>query len=83
MPLQLQYEFNHSQLEKLKAWEAEQDKIWVNEKQIVDPHDSAQPYYGAIGGALTYCFTPTGIGMIVSVKHATGNELDLTNYDEW
>jgi hypothetical protein len=41
-------------------------------------------YYGAIGGVLTYLFTPTGIGCAVTVRHeVTKKELDLTDYDSW
>ena len=36
-------------------------------------------YGGAIGGGVTYKFTPTSIGVIVSVKIA-GVEYDLTGY---
>lgn len=38
-------------------------------------------YVGSVGGAYTFCFTPTGIGTIVTVKCADGTELDLTDYD--
>lgn len=37
----------------------------------------------AIGGEFTYCFTPTGLGTIVKVKHYQGEELDLTDYESW
>ena len=40
-------------------------------------------YVGAIGGADTFCFTPTGLGTAVKVKCACGAEINLTNYDEW
>lgn len=36
-----------------------------------------EPYGGAIGGGLTYRFTPTSIGTCVSVKYY-GREFDLT-----
>jgi hypothetical protein len=43
-----------------------------------------QPYYGAIGGAYIYSFCPTGVGCTVKVRHSvTGEEVDLTSYDEW
>ena len=43
-----------------------------------------RPYYGAIGGGLTFSFTPTGIGTVVRVTEAiTGEVLDLTDYDMW
>lgn len=35
----------------------------------------------AIGGAFTYMFTPTGLGVIVKVKYYNGEEIDLTDYD--
>ncbi len=42
------------------------------------------PYYGAIAGAVQYIFTPTSIGVAVKVKYTpTGEEINLTDYDEW
>lgn len=42
------------------------------------------PNYGAVGGALTYHFTPTAIGTVFTVSHAVTKEaLDLTDYDSW
>lgn len=42
------------------------------------------PYYGAIGGEITYCFTPTSLGTILVVKHAgTGKEINLTDFNSW
>lgn len=38
-------------------------------------------YVGAVGGAYDFCFTPTGIGTIVTVKCADGTELDLTEWE--
>jgi hypothetical protein len=38
---------------------------------------------GAIGGMFTFSFTPTTIGTIVTVKHSSGAEIDLTDYDLW
>ncbi len=44
--------------------------------------NNIEPYYGAIGGGLTYMFTPTGLGTIKTVVEAhTGEKLDLTDYD--
>ena len=37
----------------------------------------------AIGGRLTYSFTPTGLGTITVVKCACGEKLDLTDSDHW
>jgi len=47
------------------------------------------PYTGAIGGGLTYSFSPTGLGVITVVTHPkmdnTGEnfELNLTDYSSW
>lgn len=41
-------------------------------------------YCGAIGGRLTYSFTPTSIGIAVSVRdNITQLEIDLTEYEDW
>jgi len=72
------FHLDEGQLKKISAWEAEQDAIFAK-KQGRD-----EPYYGAIGGSITYSFTPTSLGVVVTVKHgATEAELDVSNYDEW
>jgi len=53
------------------------------ECKYYDDGTSAQPPGGAIGGRLTYCFTPTTIGTGVEVQCACGVKKDLTNYDNW
>jgi hypothetical protein len=40
-------------------------------------------YVGAVGGAYTFCFTPTGIGEIIEVTASDGDKLDLTDFDTW
>lgn len=40
-------------------------------------------YVGAIGGGITYSFTPTGLGTITIARCACGAEIDVTNYDMW
>lgn len=39
-------------------------------------------YAGASGGATTYEFTPTSLGLVTKVRHF-GKELDLTTYQDW
>ena len=66
------YEFALSQteLEKLNKWLEERPK--------------KDAYTGAIGGRLTYMFTPNNLGMTVKVKdELTGDVVDLTDYSEW
>ena len=45
--------------------------------------EKGEVYVGAIGGAYTFCFTPTGLGDMVVVKCADGTQLDLTEYEYW
>lgn len=37
----------------------------------------------AIGGYITFSFTPTGLGIITKVTSFSGKELDLTDIDSW
>lgn len=42
-----------------------------------------RPPANAIGGAFTYCFTPTSLGVIANVIYYDGQEIDLTCYGDW
>jgi hypothetical protein len=57
------FELTEAQVQKFNQWRSTKPEIYV----------------GAIGGAYTFEFTPTGIGMVVTVKCADGTELDLTD----
>lgn len=51
-----------------------------------DSWEQGYPYGGAIGGGLSYHFTPTSIGLITKITYGSGehqHELDLTDYDSW
>lgn len=37
----------------------------------------------AIGGAYTWCFTPTSLGVATSIKCSCGDTLNISNYSEW
>ena len=50
---------------------------------IIENNVVYETHSGAVGGALTYSFTPMSIGLVVKVKCACGEEKDLTAYDEW
>lgn len=65
-------------------------------KEVLDwqtEHNKTCPYYddgtkavspeGAIGGRMTYSFTPTGIGVAVTVSCACGAKENITDYDCW
>ena len=38
---------------------------------------------GAIGGRITYEFTPTGLGIISRIKCSCKKSLDLTDFESW
>ena len=54
---------------------------WRKEKNKKNGEAYVGAIVGAIGGAYSFCFTPTGIGTMVVVKCADGTELDLTEYE--
>jgi len=65
------FDLTKEEQEKVKAFIQEQDKITGG-------------YYGAIGGGFTYHFTPTSLGVIVTIENCvTKTVLDLTDYDSW
>ena len=90
------FEIDSSDKEKIDDWLhgtvypaiiAEQKK---NIKEPTSFHEmcweDGYPYEGAIGGGLTFKFTPTSIGVISKALYITQTEkyeLDLTNYDLW
>lgn len=57
------------QYKKYDEWRKEKNK------------KKGEVYVGAVGGAYSFCFTPTGIGTLVKVTCADGTELDLTEYE--
>lgn len=70
-PVKWTFEVTEKQYKKYEKWRKAKTK------------KEGELYVGAIGGAYTFCFTATGIGEIVTVKAADGDELDLTDYNLW
>jgi len=78
---------------KINQWLRDTVYPSILERQKKDPQMAAMhfededgytyPYFGAIGGDVTYHFTPTSIGTVFKVIHSSGAELDLTDYDCW
>lgn len=61
----------------------EQRKTFADAHEVMKYNwDLGYPYGGAIGGGVTYCFTPTSLGTVFIVQ-AWGQELNLTDYDSW
>jgi hypothetical protein len=84
------FSLTKSQQEKLNTWLAVQYKNMVEEqRKTMNKKDfklltenGKYPYLGAVGGGLTYCFTPTSIGVITVVKFME-EQIDLTDYELW
>lgn len=68
------FEITSHEVLKLKALLAVHDESC----KFADPMKG-----GAIGGRLTYCFTNTSIGMITIIRCACGEEIPLTDFEEW
>lgn len=79
-PKSLAKEFNTKVLTEsytLTPQQEVQTLIWMEQNKY---HIKKPP---VSGGSFTYSFTPTYMGMITKVIHSSGNELDLTNYNDW
>ena len=61
------FELDEVQIKKYEKWKKKLPKI----------------DYGAVGGCITFCFTPTGIGTMVKVKSDDGGEINLTDFENW
>lgn len=88
----MNFTLTEQQRQDIAAWSVAQDKKAIEmQRASMTPQEFEQntaggkyPYGGAIGGTLTYCFTPTGLGVVASVRHGlTQEELDVTDYATW
>jgi hypothetical protein len=90
------FELNADQKKQLDEWMEEQYKkaIEIQKNEVPKSDDfygiyeesweMGYPYEGAVGGGITFCFTPTSIGDICVVKYAlTKAELDITDFGSW
>lgn len=88
----MQFQITDEQVRKISAWQQEVSaKVIEQQRKSMSPEDFSMltmdgkyPYYGASGGGLTFSFTPTSLGCVVKVTEAlTGEELDITDYEDW
>ena len=70
--------FNQRGFILTKEQQEKVDKWWEKHKQEKHPDG----YFGANGGALTYCFTPTSVGVIKDVSCTCGEKICLTNNED-
>ncbi len=74
----IKFEINDRTVEQINEWQDEhRPKCRLYDKKL------NEIYVGAIGGHLTYCITPNSLGVTVKVKCACGEEINVTDYEEW
>jgi hypothetical protein len=87
---EVSYSLSSNQVDKLNEWRegvhlraaALQESQGLREKYA--KIGASLPYYGTIGGAYTFSFVDTGMGTVCKVReNITGEEIDLSDYDEW
>ena len=92
----MKFELTEEQNKRLTAWLTKQETLAIaKQKETITESnnwhhvyasswDQGYAYGGAIGGFLTYSFTPTSIGLVTKVTHAITKEtIDLSDYEDW
>jgi len=73
------FELNEKQKTEIEVWrKSHKCKLRSSDHGIKN-----EIYVGAIGGAITFCFTPTGLGDCVEAQCACGEKINVTDYEEW
>lgn len=68
---------------KLTDEQHEESMAWIREHPCSQKNEYGVRQSGAIGGAITFSFTPTLLGTVVRISCACGKEHDLTRYEEF
>ncbi len=69
---------------ELTEVQVQQAKDFVAHHSCTIPVDRhGYPEIGAIGGTITYGFSPTGLGTIQTIECVCGAKLNLTNFELW
>lgn len=88
--MSLKFELSGAEYERAMAFVKKcEGKLLEKQRVEMSPEDfehltgnGSYPYTGAIGGAISYTFNPTSVGVGVSVN-AFGESADVTDYDRW
>lgn len=75
------FEMSEAACAAAKTWLVEHMKTCRNWKPKTEGLFAGQVYHGAIGGAVSYVFTPTSIGLLINIQCACGAQ-HLCNDDE-
>lgn len=68
-------EYNNKEISKWLNEHIKTCKYWQTNKHGLLPQ-------GASGGAITYSFTPTTIGLVTEIRCCCGDKSDVTDYNE-
>jgi len=93
----MSFEVTPEQSSKINEWlmkeiypqvieKQKQDLFYLNHPFAKKSWEDGCPETGAIGGGVTFEFTPTGLGVIFVVRETLTSEkntLNLTDYDKW
>lgn len=70
----IRFNISGKELLDIQAWRVAHD---------AERHSGKHPYAGAIGGSLSYEFTPTGLGRTIVVRCICGEEFNATDFEDW
>lgn len=73
-PAQAAFYLYKEQVDEANAW---------RKKHIDEKHSGKHPYAGAIGGAFGWKFIGTGLGQIAIHYCMCGEEVNVTDFDNW
>ncbi len=78
----LDWYFGSEYLFRISKEEAGKFRVWL-EQHNESCHYANPKNRGAIGGRFCFKFAPTTLGTATKVKCACGQEIDLTDYEDW
>lgn len=95
----MSFNLSKKQMDKaIKFVDEKSKELLQHQKNTITPEDPFYdvcvmswemnaPYLGASGGATTYSFTPTSLGVVCHVTWLKGSDLeqslDISEYDTW
>lgn len=78
----IKFELDGVELENARKW-FEQHVCNFYDKGVPKLNEHGFPKGGAIGGVMSFRFTPTGVGTAVVVLCGCGHEENVTDFDSW
>lgn len=79
VPTSSDYTVSDADSNEIRTWTQDHNKTCP----LYDDGSSVGNPCGAIGGRMSYKFTPTGLGTMFVVMCACGEQLDLTDVSGW